>query len=151
MQHSPASIANNFIDEKACRASAFGIRGRVWKTNKSVDEQILRTDASGMRRPDKGVHRLAGELSSAILWDRGFGVEALSTCAERPILKRKVWQPIMDARIVRDIHALLKSQSSRTVEDVVQEIAEGWDRDPRVAWRKYSVTAKSSSDGTDTI
>jgi hypothetical protein len=51
---------------------------------------------------------------------------------------------MIDARVDRDVHALLNGQSSRKVEDAVEEVAEGWDREPRTIWRKLSVTAKSS-------
>jgi hypothetical protein len=109
-----------------------------------------------MRDPqdsDKGLHRLAAEYSSSIFWDRGFGVAAPSTYAERQINMPKVWQPILDAHIFqsyREAMTRISSHSSaaiRSQDDAVSFAASEWDRDVRTVWRKlrkFSATAGSS-------
>src|SRR5262249_24655409 len=100
-----------------------------------------------MRDPqdsDKGLHRLAAELSSCILLDRGFGVAAPSTHAERRIVMPKEWQPIFDARIVRSYREAMTRISShssaaiRSRDDAVKFAGREWFRDERTVERKLS-------------
>jgi hypothetical protein len=100
---------------------------------------------------DQGLHRLAAELSSCIFEDRGFGVEIPSTYAERRrIVKRKEWQPMLDARMVqsyREAMTRISSHSSAAIrcrDDAVTFAASEWFRDERTVERKLSgVTAPS--------
>ena len=110
-----------------------------------------------MRDPqdsDKGLHRHAAKYSSSIFWDRGFGVAAPSTYAERQINMPKVWQPIFDDEIVqsyREAMTRISSHSSaaiRSRDDAVKFAASEWFRDERTVerkLRKFSVTQSSDT------
>jgi hypothetical protein len=107
-----------------------------------------------MRDPadsDKGLHRLAAELSSCIFWDNEFGVETPSTYAKRRIVKPAEWHAMLDARMARDFDAAMnligQSSAFRCRDDAMASVGNKWGRSTRTverAIRAFSVTAPSS-------
>jgi hypothetical protein len=114
-----------------------------------IDCGPLRINDLGMR--DKGLHRLARELSSAAFLTGGNKVVAYpSSYIERDLLKPKVWTPLLHERVrtetQNELDKLARGESSADDRgDILFNIEQKFGRGPSTIEALISVTGRSSA------
>lgn len=98
---------------------------------------------------DKGLHRLASELSSStFLTSGGRSVSYPSSHVERRALKRKEWTPLLYARMAEDFRrkaAMISPDSSSHRSSIIDAIGEDYDRSPRTVEKAIASATLSSA------